>query len=68
MFKGLIMAVLLIAGAIFGISKGYHNNIATFGNNAKPLADMAVSAVEKSLDTTKEVTNKVATKVRERTE
>jgi hypothetical protein len=28
MLKGLFMAILLIAGAVFGISKGYHNKIA----------------------------------------
>lgn len=67
MFKGLIITILLIAGAIFGISKGYHTTIANFGNSAKPIADVIVYKVEKSFEDTKEVTNKVATEVKDRT-
>ena len=67
MFKGLFIIALLLAGAVFGISKGYHNNIASFGEKAKPLADYTMDKVEKSIEGTKEVTTKVATEVRERT-
>jgi len=67
MFKGLFLILLLITGAVFAISKGYHNNIADFGNSAKPFADLAVDKVEKSIQGTKEVTKKVTDEVHKRT-
>jgi hypothetical protein len=66
MFKGLFLIALLVASAVFAISKGYHNNIAEFGEKAKPIADYAVDKVEKSIEGTKEVTKKVTTEVKER--
>jgi len=67
MFKGLFLILLFITGAVFAISKGYHNQVASFGEKAKPLAVYAVDKVEKSIQGTKEVTAKVTTEVRERT-
>ena len=74
MFKGIIFAIIFIAMAVFGIHKGYHNTIADFGNEAKPFADLAVDKAKKGLETAKEspskakeVTNKVATEVKDKT-
>ncbi len=67
MFKGLLFSVMFISIMVFGIHKGWHNNIAAFGNSAQPIATTLVNQVEKSIETSKEVTHKVATEVKENT-
>ena len=74
MFKGIFFTILFVAMAVFAIHKGWHNNIASFGNSAKPFADLAVDKVEKSIEKAKEapqkakeVTHKVATEVKDKT-
>jgi len=74
MLKGIMYAIIFIVAVIYGIHKGWHNNIASFGNATKPFADLAVQKAEqkyneskKDAEKAKEVTNKVATEVKDKT-
>ena len=73
MIKGIFYAIIFMVLVVYGIHKGWHNNIASFGNATKPFADIAVQKAEqkyneskKDAEKAKEVTNKVATEVNDK--